>query len=249
MKIGAVIQARMGSSRLPGKVMLPLADRPVIDHVIERVRQCVRLNEITIATTPAAVDDVLVERAERNGVRWFRGSADDVLSRYYFAARESALDVVVRITSDCPLIDPFVTGEIVDAFAAAAADIASNAGDEPRDRTYPRGLDAEVFSFAALAEAYERATAPYQREHVTSYLYETRRAHVHRHPVDYSRYRWTLDVEDDYRLLLAIYGHFYRGAHDFYWKDILALMVARPDLADLNAHVEQTKLPAPSQPR
>jgi spore coat polysaccharide biosynthesis protein SpsF len=241
MKTGAVIQARMGSTRLPGKVMLPLQGPSVLDHVLARVAQCTRLDEIVVATTTLRQDDVIAARAAGHGVTCFRGSVDDLLARYYHTARASGLDVVVRITADCPLIDPFVTDEVVGRFLEGGWDIVTNAGDAPGERTYPRGLDTEVFSFAALAEAFERARAAYQREHVTPYLYETKRVYVHRHPVDYSRHRWTLDTEDDYRLLREIYARLYRGRHDFYFMDIVDLVERTPWLASINAHVEQRR--------
>ena len=229
----------MGSTRLPGKVMLDLCGKPVIDHVIERLAQCAELDEIVVATTDGAADDVLAERAAANGVACFRGSEDDVLSRYYHAARERALDVVVRITADCPLIDPAVTCEVVRFFRVHDYAIVANVGDGPGERTYPRGLDTEVFSFATLAEAFERATRKDQREHVTPYAYENGRAYCCRNGVDYSRYRWTLDTADDYALLQAIYERLYRGKHDFYFMDVVRLMEREPGLASLNAHVEQ----------
>jgi spore coat polysaccharide biosynthesis protein SpsF len=229
----------MGSTRLPGKVMRDLAGKPVIDHVIERVKRCARLDEIVVATTTLPEDAALAERAEKNGVTWFRGSRDDVLARYYHAARERGLDVIVRITADCPLIDRDVTGEVIGYFHAHDRDVVTNAGDGPGERTYPRGLDTEVFSFAALSDAHAHATSAFDREHVTPYLYAHGRAHVCRHPVDYSRYRWTLDTEDDFRFVRAVYERCYRGTHDFGFADILRLLEEHPELVSLNAHVEQ----------
>lgn len=219
--------------------MLDLCGKPVIDHVIERLKQCAEVGVVVIATTEDRRDDALAERAVANGVACFRGSEADVLSRYYLAARELGLEVVVRVTADCPLIDPGVTGEVVRFFLAHDYAMVTNGGDRPGERTYPRGLDTEVFSFAALGEAFERATRSEQREHVTPYIYENGSVYHYRNDVDYSRYRWTLDTADDYALLRAIYERLYRGKHDFYFMDVVRLMEREPGLAALNAHVEQ----------
>jgi spore coat polysaccharide biosynthesis protein SpsF len=239
MRTGAVVQARMGSTRLPGKVLLDLCGKPVIDHVVERLRQCRGLDEIIIATTDASQDDVLARRAEAIGASCFRGSEEDVLSRYYHAARGAGLDVVVRVTSDCPLIDPQVTDEVIRYFHAHDYTMVSNGGDEAGERTYPRGLDTEVFSFGALREAFELATSSFEREHVSPHIYEHGTVHYYKNATDYSRYRWTLDTADDYALIRTIYERLYRGKHDFYFMDIVRLMEREPGLAALNAHVEQ----------
>ena len=167
----------------------------------------------------------------------FRGEEQDVLDRYYQAARANAADAVVRITSDCPLIDPELVDETVEVFRDEHADYASNVFP----RTYPRGLDTEVFSFDALDRAWREAREAHQREHVTPYLYE--------HPqifklaslsgaADYSRYRWTLDTREDLELLRAIYSRF-DGRDDFSWQEVLRLMEREPELAELNSQVLQ----------
>lgn len=243
MKIGAIIQARMGSTRLPEKVMKNLQGKTVLDHVIERVKQSKLIDEIIIATTTHERDAVIESEALRCGVKAFRGSEDDVLSRYYYAAKENNLDVVVRITSDCPLIDPIVLDEIIDFYLENNYEIVSNASSDLLTRTYPRGLDTEVFSFKVLEHAFDHAEEKYQREHVTPFIYEnTNQAFYYKNSVDYSKYRWTLDTDEDLELISKVYGHLYHGVHDFYLSDIVKLFEKMPDLYGINAHIEQKKI-------
>ena len=240
MKTGAIIQARMGSTRLPGKVMMTISGKTVLNHVIERVRQSQSIDEIIIATTEYEEDDIIVAEALKCGARVFRGSEEDVLSRYYYAAKENMLDTVVRITSDCPLIDPIIIGEVVDAYKKRDCDLATNAGIIVDQRTYPRGLDVEVFGFKILSEAFEKAHEKYQREHVTPYIYEVSDSIYHlKLNKDYSEFRWTLDTKEDFELINRIYTDLYNGEHNFYFSDVLNLYKYKPELLNINAHVEQ----------
>jgi spore coat polysaccharide biosynthesis protein SpsF len=233
----AIIQARMGSSRLPGKVLMDLGGETVLARVVRRLRHSQQITKIVVATTSAPGDGVIVRECDRLQVSCFRGSERDVLGRYYQAAHENAADTVVRVTSDCPLIDATLVDETVVVFKNQGADYASNVFP----RTYPRGLDTEVFTVAALDRAWSEAREPHQREHVTPYLYE--------HPrifklaslsgaADYSRYRWTLDTREDLELLHAIYSRF-DGRDDFSWQEVLRLMESEPELAELNSRVLQ----------
>lgn len=243
MKIGVIIQARMGSSRLPEKVMLKLHGKTVLEHVIERVKQSKLTDEIIIATTTNDRDEVIEAEAHRCGVIAFRGSEDDVLSRYYLAAKENSADTVIRITSDCPLIDPIILDEIIDFYLLNNYDIVSNASSNLSNRTYPRGLDIEIFSFNSLESAFKNAKKKYQREHVTPFIYENAtKIFYYRNDIDYSKYRWTLDTIEDLRLITAIYNHLYKGKHDFYLNDIVKLFTTFPELYLINAQVEQKKL-------
>lgn len=237
MNIVAIIQARMGSSRLPGKVLKDLGGETVLARVVRRLRRSRQISRIVVATTTAPGDEAIVAECDRLQVLCFRGAEQDVLDRYYQAARAKATDAVVRVTSDCPLIDPELADETVGVFRTERADYASNVFP----RTYPRGLDTEVFTFDALERAWREAREPHQREHVTAYLYE--------HPqifrlaslsgaADYSRYRWTLDTREDLELLRAIYSRF-DGRDDFSWQEVLRLMEREPELADLNSQVLQ----------
>lgn len=242
-KVVAIIQARMGSTRLPGKVMMKLADKTVLGHVITRVMQAEKIDEIVIATTTHKRDNPIVEEAEKYHVNYFRGSEEDVLSRYYHAAREYEADVIVRITSDCPLIDPKLVDDIVVYFLHNNHTLVTNAGHIIKERTYPRGMDAEVFSINILKEAYLKASESYQREHVTPYIYEKRNdIYIYKNEQDLSRYRLTLDTEEDYKLLAKIYDHLYNKRHDFYLEDIIRLLQKYPRLYLINSDVNQKRL-------
>ncbi|QWB99433.1 glycosyltransferase family protein [Mycoplasmatota bacterium] len=243
MKIGVIIQARMGSTRLPGKVIKKLNDKTVLEHVISRVRQSKTINNIIIATTTNERDTVIALEALRCGVEIFRGSEDDVLSRYYMASKKFGLDIVVRITADCPLIDPKILDNIINFYISNHYDIVSNASSNMSERTYPRGLDTEVFSFKILESAHLNAKKVYQREHVTPYIYEnSNNTHYYKNNVDYSKHRWTLDTEEDYKLITHIYNFLYHGKHDFYLEDIIDLFRKYPKLYDINSKIEQKKI-------
>lgn len=244
MKTGVIVQTRVGSTRLPGKVMLDLCGKPVIDHVIDRLKQSRLLDEIIIATTTHERDAIIVEQAKKNGVKRFCGSEDDVLSRYYYAAKENNLDVVVRVTSDCPLIDPAILDDVVDFYMRNNYKLVTNAGTDLNQRTFPRGLDVEVFSFSALEYAFNNAQESYQREHVTPYLYEiySDSVYYYKNDIDYSNFRWTLDTVEDYALISAIYERLYKEYDSkFGFYEVLELMKSNPELVKINAHVEQKK--------
>ena len=237
MNTVAMIQARMGSQRLPGKVLLDLGGGTVMARVVRRLERSRAITRIVVATTTAPADEAIVRECEWLQVACFRGSEDDVLDRYYQAAHSYSADAVVRITSDCPLVDPELVDQTIGVFTNQRADYASNVFP----RTYPRGLDTEVFTAAALDRAWSEARQPHQREHVTPYLWE--------HPqmfrlaslsgdADYSSYRWTLDTPEDLELLRAIYSRF-GGRDDFSWQEVLRLMEREPELAELNSQVFQ----------
>lgn len=243
MKIGAIIQARMGSTRLPSKVMKKIKDKSVLEHVVNRVIQSTYLNEIIIATTVNEEDGKIEKEALKIGTKVFRGSQEDVLSRYYLAAKEYGLDIIVRITSDCPLYDPNVLDEMIKFYLENEYEVVSNASSDLSKRTYPRGLDTEIFSFEILENAYKNAEEKYQREHVTPYIYEnTDQVFYYKNNVDYSKYRWTLDTDEDFKLISEVYKHLYNGIHDFYFNDIVELFERIPDLYEINAHIEQKKI-------
>ncbi|MCR4435059.1 MAG: glycosyltransferase family protein [Clostridiales bacterium] len=242
-KTVSIIQARMGSTRLHGKVLLNICGKTVLEHVIDRVKQAGFIDEVVIAIADSPGNEVLAELAEACGVKYFRGSEEDVLSRYYYAARENKADTIVRITSDCPLIDPKVADEIIFFYRKNRYDMVSNAGPGKGDRTYPRGLDTEVFSFDALENAFFNASKSYQREHVTPFIYETsNRVFYYKDKEDHSDLRWTLDTPEDFELIERIYRHLYKGRHDFFYKDILNLLNKFPALREINSQVRQKKL-------
>lgn len=243
MKTVAIIQARMGSTRLPGKVMMKISGKTVLEHVITRVKQSKLIDEIIIATTVKLDDDAIVEESKRLEVKYYRGSEEDVLSRYYYAAEKNNADVIIRITSDCPLIDPHIIDKIIKFYKENKYEIVTNAGSDLSQRTYPRGLDTEVFSFRQLEYAFMKATEKYQREHVTPYIYENYdKIHYYKNDKDYSKHRWTLDTEEDFELITIIYDELYKKQHDFYFGNIIGLFERKPELFNINSNIEQKKL-------
>ena len=244
MNTVAIIQARMGSTRLPGKVLRKIFDRTILGHLLTRVRTCERLDSIVVATPEAVADDAIAAEAQAYGAAVFRGSETDVLSRYYGAARAQGADVVVRITSDCPLYDPQLLDRMLAAFVKPSAgplDYLSNV----TKRTFPRGLDTEVFAFDALERAHREARQPYEREHVTPFLHqhpELFRMRSFEEQPDWSGLRWTLDTAEDWRFIEAVYQALYRTHPLFTTAEVLKLLQERPELTKINAHVEQKKL-------
>lgn len=234
----------MGSTRLPGKVMLDLCGKTVLEHVINRVKKVKNIDEIIVATTNKSSDDIIEEVALKCGTKTFRGSEEDVLSRYYHAAKKNGADVVVRITSDCPLIDPEITGKIVDYYLINKHkfDYVSNT----IVRTFPRGLDTEVFSFEALERAFNQARLQNEREHVTPYIWDNPHEFslgYYKNDVDYSNYRWTLDTEEDYKLIKKIYEYLYPLMKDnFVMQDVLDIYEQDKRLYRINYMIEQKKI-------
>jgi spore coat polysaccharide biosynthesis protein SpsF len=237
----AIIQARTGSTRLPGKVMLPLLGEPILCLVMRRVARARRVDEAVIATTELGADDAIVELGRRNGWRVVRGSENDLLARYLQAARATGADRVVRITSDCPLIDGALIDEVIEALDREGSDYASNTL-EPR--TYPRGLDVEAMPVAALESAGALDRDPATREHATLYI----RRHPERYrqtrvalPVDLSAHRWTVDTTEDYELVRRIYDAL--GRADAGWREALEVVESNPSWSDLNRNIGQKALP------
>lgn len=213
----------------------------MLARVVRRTLRAERLKETIVATTDSTKDDPIVRLCTDRGWPYERGSEDDVLDRYYRAAKSHRADVVVRITSDCPLIDPGLIDEAVEALLRTSSDYVSN-GLEPR--TYPRGLDVEVFPFSALSQAWREDRNLMWREHVTPYLYrhpERFRLHRLAHDRDLSFFRWTVDTPEDYELVRRIYGHF-RG-DDFRWMEVLDLLDRHPEWQTINRNVKQKVVP------
>lgn len=241
MNIVAIVQARMGSTRLPGKVLKPLCGKSVLAHVIDRLKEVPSINSIVIATTVLEEDNAIVNEALANDAFYYRGSKENVLSRYYEAAEEYKADVIIRVTSDCPLIDPGITEQIIRDFLNNNVDYMSN----KITPTFPRGLDTEVFTKQALEVCCQRAYNDIHTEHVTPYIYlhpDQFSIAEYKWPIDYSNYRWTLDTVEDYELITEIYNHLYQSGEIFDWKEAIALMGEIPELSLINNHVEQKKL-------
>ena len=227
--IVGLIQARMGSTRFPGKSMADLHGQPMLLHVIHRTLAARRLQKVAVATTDQPADDQIAALCEQANIPCFRGSEDDVLDRFYRAAQAHSADTIVRITADCPLIDPAVIDRIVERFQQGDCDYVSNT----IRYTYPDGLDTEAFSFSALEQAWREARKPAEREHVTPYLRTAkfRSANVESDaPVAQGQYRWTVDYPSDLDFVRKIYGEFSLNG-DFGLVEVLKLLKERPDLA------------------
>jgi spore coat polysaccharide biosynthesis protein SpsF len=237
----AIIQARMGSTRLPGKVLLPLVGRPILSRVVERTARAERIDEVVVATTVDPSDEPIVNLAAAEGWAVERASESDLLDRYIQVARAHEADIVVRITSDCPLIDPALIDQTIEAFVDGRGDYASNT---LVPRTYPRGLDVEVVSMDALEAAWRDDADPASREHVTPFLYRNpdrfRLVRVSG-PDDRSAHRWCVDVPEDYELVRRIYDEL--GRDDFTWRQALEIVESHPSWASVNRDVVQKVVP------
>lgn len=230
----AVVQARMGSSRFPNKVMRQIRGRPMIELLLARLALARRIDHIVLATGDGAANDPLADHVRSLGYAVFRGSESDVLARYHGAAKAAGAATVVRITGDCPLIDPLLVDEIIAAFQASGVDYLSN-GLTP---TYADGLDTEVFSFQALDTAMREAKLAAEREHVTPYIRNSGRFTLlnHANSEDFSGERWTVDEPEDFEVVSAVFDHF-APRIDFTWREVHALAQARPDLFTANRHL------------
>ncbi|HEY7098199.1 MAG TPA: glycosyltransferase family protein [Terriglobales bacterium] len=240
MKIVVIIQARMGSTRLPGKVMRDLGGDTVLARVVQRVRRIGLIDHVVIATTKDRRDDIIANECQRLDVDCFRGEELNVLDRYYQAAQVARADAIVRITSDCPLIEPEVSEKIIQVFLDRKPDYVSNT----LTRSYPRGLDTEIVTSEALCRAWREAKRDYQRVHVTPYIYENPELFVIEQIVnesDCSEYRWTLDTAEDLAFLRTVYERM--GEFDqIYWRDLLELLEREPELTELNSHIRMKAL-------
>lgn len=230
----AILQARMSSSRLPGKVLAPLLGEPMILRQIERIRQAWRLDGLVMATSTEPSDDVLAAVCEAQGVDCARGSLDDVLDRYYRVARRMEPEHVVRLTADCPLLDPDVMNDVIAFHLAGEFDYTSNALHE---LTFPNGLDVEVMRADCLERAWREARLPSEREHVTPYLYnhpELFRLGSYRGERDLSHMRWTVDEPEDLEFVRRVYGALYPAMPRFRMRDVAALVEREPALSSIN---------------
>lgn len=243
MKVTAIIQARFSSTRLPGKVLYTLpfdSKTTVLSQVIRRLKKAATVNEIIVATTHEKDADAIERNAAEERIKVFRGSESNVLARYYGAAKENKADAVVRITSDCPCVDPEIVDKVVMKYRKKHCDYASNI----LTRTYPRGLDVEVFSFSALEKAFKKSTSMRDKEHVTAFMYNNQSqfscvnsqapAGLHRPDL-----RITLDTRQDYALLCALYDYLYQDKKFFTAGDIIRLFNKKPWLSLINEEIVQ----------
>jgi len=233
-KTVAIIQARMSSSRLPEKVMKPLGGKPIIAQIYRRLKQCRTLNQIILATSLNDEDSPIAELSQQIGIECYRGSLNDVLDRFYQAATKAKASSIVRITADCPVIDPVVVDAVVTGALAGGFDYYNLVGE------FPDGLDVEVLKYQALKRAWHEASLPSEREHVGPYL--------SKHPELFkiggltlfhrlSNHRWTVDEQRDYALLTAIYDRLNSQDRIFLTQDILALMAGEPELMAMNSDI------------
>ena len=236
MNVIAIIQARMGSTRLPNKVMLPVnkGGTPLIGVLLSRLSKSKEINKIILATSIKPQNQPLVEYVEKLGFDVFQGSERDVLDRYYRAALQQDPDIVVRITGDCPLVDPEIVDSVIKAYRLSNADYVCNVNPP----TYPDGLDVEVFSFSALEDAYKEAKMPAEREHVTPFIRNSGRFKVENitNSVNLSNERWTVDEPEDYEVIKSIFEYF-SPEIDFSWKEVLQLKKLQPVIFSKNQHL------------
>lgn len=243
MKVVAIIQARMGSTRLPGKILKTVMNKTLLEYQLERVQQAVLIDEIVVATTEKNSDNAIVELCESLGINVYRGSENDVLSRYYETAIKFKADIVVRLTSDCPLIDPVIIDQVIQLHLnhKDTVDYTSNT----LARSFPRGLDVEVLSFGALKEAYESASSGSQREHVTAYLYANpdkfQLANL-KSMENLANHRWTVDTAEDFELIKRIIEATSPNTSEILMQDVVDLLNENPSWLAINAHIEQKKL-------
>ena len=240
MVIAAVIQARMGSSRLPGKVLKPLFQNQLALHLmLDRVKRAVYLDHIIVATSDLKADDAIQEACDIDGVQCFRGSESNVLERFYQAIQETIPPVthIMRLTADCPLHDPEIIDECIKYYQKHPCDYLSNTVP----RTFPKGLDIEIMTRQALERAYQNAGSSYEKEHVTPY--------IKKHPnlftlgnfqskQDLSNHRWTLDYPEDYQMITRVYQVLYPDNPTFGWAEVIQLLKTHPEIYNINAHLE-----------
>lgn len=231
----AIVQARMSSTRLPGKVLKPLEGKLVLEHVIERLKKCRRIDDIVIATTTDEVDDQLVAWCKNQSVECFRGDRDDVLSRFYQCATKYGASDIVRVTSDNPLVDPEIVDQVVELKCQMKADYAAN----NIEKSFPHGLDVEVISYAALEESNDNAVEDYEREHVTQYVRHRPKQYALANLAsdgDWHHIRVTLDEEDDYQLIGIIMS---MSGCDVSFADLIYVFSKYPALAKINSNARE----------
>ncbi len=231
--LAAVIQVRMGSQRLPGKTLADVEGKPMLERLMERIKASRFVEEVILATTQESRDDLLIDFARKRGIKWFRGSEQDVLDRVYQAARQYGVRDILRVTPDCPLLDPFLMDQVIEIYRLGSYDYVSNTLG-PR---YPDGLDVEIFSFGALEMAWKQAQLPSEREHVTLYITKNPdrfRIFNVKAPADYSGCKWSVDTSEDLEFVRRVYRHFNGNGHLFTWQEILRALREAPELSKAN---------------
>jgi spore coat polysaccharide biosynthesis protein SpsF len=243
IKIAAILQARMGSTRFPGKVLSDIAGKPLISHIVQRIRATEKINTIILATTKLQDDDELASFAKKNEIHCYRGEVDDVLARFYGAATQYKIDIIIRICCDDPLIDHIMLNELIDLHIETHSDYTSTS----HVRTFPMGIEAEVFNYNILEKAFNCANKEYEREHVTPYIYENpdlfkisfleatgklRRPDL----------RLTVDTQEDMKLVQEIFSNLYNDGRLFNACDVIDFLDSHPEYLLINKNVNQKKL-------
>jgi len=247
MDCAIMLQARMGSTRLPGKVLQPVLGKPLIAYAVERLQK-VAAAELWVLTSQLPGDDPIEAWCQQNQIRCYRGSENDVLDRYYQASQKSQAQWILRVTGDCPLIDPDIINQMLALLEETQQEQPKDRPDylsNTLERTFPRGLDAELIHRTALETAWQEARLPVEREHVTPFIYrhpERFKLKQYRQENDLSAMRWTVDTPEDFKLIEAIITELAPLQPDFRQKDILALLEKHPDWILWNAHIEQIKV-------
>lgn len=241
MNTVAIIQARMGSTRLPGKVLLKILGTPMLGHIVERIGLAPGVARVVVATSDQPADEPIRSFCRERDIAFFTGSEHDVLDRFYRAAESCGADPVIRITGDCPFADPGVIGRLLELYGSGVYDhvgVATGAGAIFLEGgRFPDGLDAECFSFASIERAWREATLPADREHVTPYIWRNKdlfRCGNLLAAGDYSRMRWTVDNGADFEFTTRVYSALYRPGEPFRMAEVLNYVLAHPELAELN---------------
>lgn len=243
MRTAIFIQARMGASRLPGKPLKKVLGKPLLIYLLERLKRVQNSDLISVLTTIHPRDDTIVDASLSQEVQVFRGSEENVLDRFYQAAKKFQANTIVRITADCPLADPSLISSMIDTFNRSNFDYFCNTFQ----RSYPRGLDVEIFSFKALEEAWRHATEPYEKEHVTPYIYkhpEKFKIGEQTHHEDLSSWRWTVDTQEDFIVVSKLIASLYPRKPCFNFHDLIQVAKNHPEWMAINAHIAQKQLPS-----
>lgn len=230
----------MGSTRLHGKVLMPILGEPMLYRQIERIRKAKRIDDLVIATSVSKEDDEIEKMCEKNNVKCFRGSLDDVLDRFYQAASLQNPNYIMRLTGDCPLFDPSLADSLVDFFISGSYDYASNT----LELTYPDGLDIEIMKYSALQTAWENAKLSSEREHVTPYILkhqELFKVGCMRNTEDLSMMRWTVDEPEDYEFVKIVYDSLYLTNKEFTWNDVVFFIRKNPEICKINANFQRNE--------
>lgn len=239
MKRACIIQARMGSSRLPGKILMEISGKPMLQHIVERVKTCKNVDEIVVATSISKDDNKAEELCNKNSYQCFRGSEMDVLDRYYQAALKFGADIIIRVTGDCPLVEPVQIDLMLELQERTKSDYVHNI-----DVGLPLGIGAEIFTFSSLKKSWENGRQPHHREHVDEYILENlqefKTERLQAKEWMKKTYRLTVDTDEDLKLIRIIYEKLYKGI-PIELKDVIKLLDNNPKLLDINKRIRQKK--------